>query len=245
MIGCYAFWPRAITCPLSTVDIQKELKAISDELSDEKKHFDMFVLDAPIEELPENVFYDLTFDEIVVNNATNLARIHYNSFNSTVNVSKSYRNYVYYASKLRNNPPKFDLYAALSSFVNLEVISLSLEYNSVHDIPDHAFRDINGKQNNLEYIEFNGYFILSRIGNYAFYDIPNLSFIRFNSITIKNISAHAFDFYDSNERILSIFMQNSSLNEKSFAAATFSNSKRPLQVSLGMTFFCKIYFYYY
>jgi hypothetical protein len=245
MSGCYAYWPRIITCPLSTVDIQKELKAISDKLPHHNKHFGMFLLDAPIEELPENVFYDLTFDEIVVNNATNLTRIHPNSFNSTVNITKSYRNWDYYASKLSDDPSKFDLYAALSSLVNLEVISLSLEYNSVHKIPDYAFRDINGKQNSLEYIEFNGYFILSSIGNYAFYEIPNLSFIRFNSITIENISAHAFDFYDSNERVLSIFMQNSSLNEKSFATGTFNNSKRPLQVSLGMTFFCKIYFYYY
>jgi hypothetical protein len=82
------------------------------------------------------------------------------------------------------------------------IISLS---DGLHEIPDNAFHPINGVQNDLSLIglEKNN-FEISRIGNYTFYELPNLSILRFFHITIGTISAKAFDF--SNKSTLSLYV---------------------------------------
>jgi hypothetical protein len=70
-----------------------ELKTIfhqmSTKLENGKKHFEAFNLDnASINELPENIFEDITFDGIWIRNAINLSLIHTNAFKGMISSLK-------------------------------------------------------------------------------------------------------------------------------------------------------------
>ncbi len=231
--GCFSSFPEYILCSSNTSNIVKDLISIRNSLDEDQRHFIQFTLKSNIEELPENMFIDFTFKKICINSALNLRKIHKNSFNSTTEMTDTYEHLGYLPTKLVNSPPDYDLYAALSSLVNVKYININLEWNASHEIPDYAFRVINGKQNRLKSIIFKGQFNISRIGNYAFYPIANLSQILMSSIPIGFINAHAFDFEDSFNNNLTINLFNTSLTENSFEAAIFTNSKRPLNVNLG------------
>ncbi len=206
---------------------------VRNKLYDNQKDFYRFYLSSYVEELPDNSFLNFTFKGVYICSAPKLRRIHKNSFSSTTEITLTYDHFGDYPTKLVNNPPDFDLYAALSSLVNADNFNINLEWYRNHEIPDYAFRAINGKQYYLKSIMFNGQFNISRIGNYAFYPIANITKIYLERIPVGFISAHAFDFEDSSSDYLIINLVNSSLTENSFETGVFTNSKRPLKVYLG------------
>jgi hypothetical protein len=95
-------------------------------------------------------------------------------------------------SNLSNSPPDYDLYKALSSLVKVSYIEISLSDGS-HKIPENAFQDINGFQNNLKHLVFReDNYSISRIGNQAFALLPSLTDLTFRQIPIRYISAKSF-----------------------------------------------------
>jgi hypothetical protein len=81
------------------------------------------------------------------------------------------------------------------------------------------------EKNNLE---------ISRIGNYAFYELPNMSIMRFSHIKIGTISANAFDFNNNSTQTLYIDFWNCSLTEISQEEGVFSDAKRPIIIYFCM-----------
>ncbi len=137
-------------------------------------------------------------------------------------------------NELRNNPPNYDLYAAFSSLTNLEYIEICLESFTSHEIPEQAFHEVNGPQNNLKEINFRGNYNISNIKDNAFYGLTNLStWIHFAFLPVGYISSGAFDFQYPSEETLQIHLQNCFLTEYSFGNNVFSGSQRPLNIDLS------------
>jgi hypothetical protein len=218
-----------------TFNITAEIEFLSQTLPEDQKRFENLIIKrANIEEIPENVFQDISFNYVQIYNANNLKRIHTNAFNNNTAFNLRKQLYISLPNQLRNDPPDYDFWKAFSSLVYIKDLEISLADGS-HEIPDNAFVQIYGPQNDLSYVVFDkNNFEITRIGNYAFAEIPNLSILSFHDILIGSISANAFDFKNNSTQTLNINLLNCGLTETSLEEGVFSDAKRPLTLDLSM-----------
>ncbi len=226
-----------ISCAGNEVfNLKHIFEAMDQKLNKSEKHFKQFQLsNTAIAQLEENTFYEITFDEIYIYNATKLKLINTNAFNATNLVTKYFRincdaNHCNpsYSTPLINSPPNYDIFNALSSMINLREISLFR--TNITEIPSNAFREINGIQNNLSRIIFDKSPI-SKIGNSPFYDLNNLEILSFDSTPIESIPKTVFNFRNDSEKKLSLELSDSNLNGSSFEIGSFNNLKRPTEIN--------------
>ncbi len=213
----------------NVLNLKHVFENIDQKLGQNEKHFKKFYLNnTAITEIEENTFFEVTFDEIYIYNATNLKSINSHAFNSTNLVTKRFLSY---NAPIVNSPPNHDLFVVLSSFINLE--TLILTGTQISEIPSYAFRPIIGIQSKLLYIDFYGNKI-EKIGNYSFYDLKNLTILSFEDNPLKLISMNSFHFKDvSNQTFRLNLYKINSLNGSSFAINSLSNIKRPTLIYLG------------
>jgi hypothetical protein len=205
---------------------------LSTTLNQDMKHFKAFCLNnTAIKELPENTFGDIIFDSIIIWNAPNLSLIHTNAFNGTdlkgLNNSFNINN-----TTLKNSLPTHDIFHAISSLVNIKYVYLV--NNMIEEIPDYAFRPINGPQNNLSslYISDNN---IKRIGNFAFQDLNHLIILSIESNKTINITKNIFSFQKPSNISLTLDIRDLPLNSNSFESGAFSNLKRPATIDMRPT----------
>jgi hypothetical protein len=203
-------------------------------LDENNKAFETFSLSAPIDEIPENVFIDIKFKNIDIS-YSNFTRIHSNAFNSSRLHTEIFSNNIETPSKLRNSPPDYDIYKAFSSLVYLKDLSINLDSNTIHEIPDNAFDKSNYQQIYLEKIYFIESFV-SRIGNYALYNLSSISEISFFVNSIQSISAHTFDFHFNSDSILEINLNYSQLDENCLETGVFQSPIRKIDLNLRIDF---------
>ena len=214
------------------LDLKREFAKLSQETH--TKNFERLELYSPINELPENVFLDIKFKQITIYNSNNLNRIHTKSFIHTEFDIKNFICYQNFVSLLRNEPPEHDLYEAVSSLVNLETIYLSLATHEEHEIPDWAFRPVHGLQKRLGFVEWYGYYTITRIGRNIVFVLPNVRNIVFKYTIVQHISADAFMLPDNNrDQELNIIFLNTSLTDKSFEPGVFTNCFRKVKLDLS------------
>ncbi len=218
-----------------TFNITSEIEFLSQKLPEGQKRFENLIIKrTDIEEIPENVFQDISFNYVQIYNANNLKRIHTKAFNNNTAFNLRKQLYISLPNQLRNDPPDYDFWKAFSSLVYIKDLEISLADGS-HEIPDNAFQQINGPQNDLSYIVFDkNNFEITRIGNYAFSAIPNLLIVDFAHVPIRTISSKAFDFNTNSSEILNINFFDCSLTESSLEEGVFSDAKRPLTLDFSM-----------
>jgi hypothetical protein len=217
---------EVITCGGSQYyNLNHLFEYLSDKLTDDKKHFKKFYFNnTAITELKENTFFDLTFDEIEINWASNLTRINSNAFTTTNLVTKKFiTNY----TPLTSSSPDYDIFHMLSLMVN--ITRIDLYRTQITEIPPHAFKPLNGYQNKLTYLEFNNS-PLKKIGNYAFYDLNSLEKLYFYVNQIDFIPSNAFNLRKPSQTHLEISIAHQQLNGSSFELNAFSNIQRPTRI---------------
>ncbi len=238
----YGFWCHIdgndLKCDVNyyNFNIRAEFEYLSQTLSEDKKKFEKLIINKIlIEEIPENVFQDISFNNVEIFNVPYLERIHTNAFNNITAFNLREKFYISSPHQLRNYPPEYDFWKAFSSLVFIKDIEISFDRGS-QEIPDNAFEPINGMLNDLQFIKLykehfdaSDYHII-RIGNNAFSKIPNLSVLVFENIWISNISAKAFDFETSSTQPLNITFDRCLLRETDFKKGVFSDAKRPLNL---------------
>jgi hypothetical protein len=230
--------PDGILCSSEEIlDLKQEFINISNNLDENNKTFSYFSLAGPTlgDEIPENVFIDIKFNSITISKS-NVTRIHSNAFNRTSQYTWRFYYNSDHPSKLRNIPPEYDFYLALSSLEKLVDIHINLDSDIVHEIPDHAFDRTNNQFKDLTEIQFNRNYSISRIGNYAFYSMATIRNISFYVNSIQYISAHAFDFQFFSDTILNIHMSSAQLDETCLEDGIFQSPNRKLELSLSIDF---------
>ncbi len=213
-------------------------EAIDEKLKSNEKHFKRFYFNnTAITELEENTFYEITFEEIYIFNATKLKLINTRAFGATnlvtkifkVNYINDYSDFPENKTALFNSPPEHDLFLMLSSMVNLEELKIS--YTNIDAIPSHAFRPSNGNQNNLGSIDFFNNKI-KEIGDSPFYYLNNLYHLTFFSNHIASISKTAFNFKNYSNKKMKLILLYNNLNGTSFEIGSLNNLKRPTELDL-------------
>jgi hypothetical protein len=236
-----------ISCGGQYFDIKQMFTRLNQALNQSEKHFDIFWFhNRAIEVIPENVFGDITFDEVAFYQAENLTKIHTFALGKSAKTITNFH-LGFELPSLQNDLPDYDLFKMMSLMVNVKKIdAFDCEYYGsadrqigpkVSSIPEYAFRPLNGEQNDLtrlglakEYIGGGG--TLSTISNYAFYYLNNLNYIGLYRSNINHIPAHAFDFKKSSNVTLELNLGSNNLNGSSFEVGAFMNAQRPINLNL-------------
>ena len=207
----------------SDIDLVNIFQTLEKNLTKTEKHFNRFYLNNTfITELKENTFKDITFDDIIIENCTNLSKIHVNAFNQTDLVTK----YLYISGSFKLSSSDNSIFEVISKFVNLE--ELQLENNNITEIPSNIFNN----QDELEFLTFKGKSI-KKLGPRAFSSLHRLKSIEISYTSIEYIPEYAFEFdQESNQTIAIRFEGNHLLNGSSIHKNSLKNIKRPLYLAL-------------
>lgn len=224
-------------------NITEEFQYLSSTLPSDAKELNRLDLyNSYIEELPENVFHDISFAYVIIYYCTNLSKIHSNAFTNSINNLRHL--YFSWPTNLRNDPPDYDLYKALNSLVNVEDIWIILADNYSHEIPDSAFNKPQNRLTDLHmynnYYDFNTYNI-SKIGSKAFAGLTALTWLSIGGAPILNISSRAFEFTSNSNISLSVELSVCNISDKIIENNAFSGAKRPLNIQLSINDFNKCF----
>lgn len=206
-------------------EILKIFGNISKNLDENGKHFKRVYLfansvDQPEISLEDNLFADITFDEIDITSMNNIKKISGKAFEK---IGKSVKTFSCPYCFIQNSPPKYDFWKALSSMNQLESLSFGLN-NS--EIPTNAL----GDKPNLKTIAIKG---SNFIKSGAFINLNNLTSIYFTNMRdIKMIEKEAFKFSKkSNETLLLDFGGDYwYIKGDQFEERAFDGVQRPVKV---------------
>lgn len=203
---------------------------LSQESTDEKKHFKQFHLNnTAITELQEIAFSDITFDEIVIENATNLTLINTNALTETNLITKTVD---IQNTPIINSPPNHDIYHVLSLLKNIEYINIV--GTQITEIPSYAFKPLNGYQYKLKTAAI-WLSPITKLGEYAYYYLDSVNHITVSRSLIDYIPSHAFELRQESKEKIDIFLDNNhKLNGSSFGTDAFLNIRRPAIIHLWM-----------
>ena len=210
---------------IKDIDLVKIFQTQEKNLTKTRKHFKLFYLSKTfITELKENTFSDITFDVIWIRFCSKLKTIHVNAFNTTDQVTTD----IY----IEHNPvltsPDNSIFQVLSKFIRAKLILL--RHNNKTEIPSNAFRNIVGKQEQLNKLEFGGS-SFKRLGNNAF-SVLNLEYLTITVTSIDIIPENAFEFNVSDRRLLINLANNYLLDNTGFAVNSLTRFNRPTIIDL-------------
>jgi len=212
-----------------TIALKTIFHRLSFEVDDGKKHFNRFYLNnTTIYELEENTFDEITFDSILLKNALNLSLIHTNAFTA---INLHLKQFIVYNTSLKSCEPNYDIFRAISLMVQIDLAEIS--HSLIEEIPDYAFRPLNGHQKNLKYVAL-GHNKISKIGTNAFQYLSSLSQLLLHSNPLNHISESAFNILRPSENELKLLLDNCLLNSSSFEIEAFSHLNRPTVLYLNL-----------
>ena len=195
--------------------------------------FDEFILNnTEISQLTDDLFGDrIKFKSIKLIDCLSLRRIAANTFRKSGSFIEQF--IVQGESSLGEDQYASDLFDSLNSMVNVEKIWLNR--NRLRSIPTVAFGKKSGfvKLKELNFNKFsskNGY--IKSVGNFAFYYLNQLQYVYLSHQRINYLPANAFDFEQTSNQTLYIYLGNNKLNNTSFEKGIFLNSKRPIHLEL-------------
>lgn len=219
-------------------DLIAECKRLSEGLNETEKALKQLLIYSNIVEIPENAFYDLTFESVRIANALRLERIHSKAFNLAMRATMT-KFSVGYPSSLVSIAPDFDLYSALNSLENVQAIEISLKVNTSHDIPADAFANEQASLRSVEFIsnkryDENDVFTLNNLAGKQFRGLTNLNWMVFDGVNIENIGSDGFYFdkepVNGTKEYAFIQFIDNQLVDKSFDRNCFVGSKKNIQL---------------
>ena len=180
-------------------------------------HFDDFLLsNTSVRELPENVFGKITFTTLRFRNNLQLTTINRHAF-------RSFADQIEVFETLNSNlSDTTTIFFILQQFRNLRY--LSLQNDRLKFIPSYAFN-----HTNLTHIYFGFEQVeqsqpIERIGAYAFYNLPNLQFLRIFSPYLRTIDKYAFAqrYRFNRESMLELYLGGKMLHSTSFPVTSLT-----------------------
>lgn len=207
-------------------DLKHIFNEMSINLDEGNKSFTSFYLNnTAISELSENVFGNITFGEIIIENAYKFSRIHSHAFRDTNNYLTIFR---VYSTPLDNQMPYYDFFTAISLMPRLSLLTIA--NTSVTEITDNAFRPLSGIQYNLTTVSINDH-KLKKLCNNAFEYWPSLTDLNLANNTLNHISENAFNFQKrGNVPVvdgLRLILIKNNLNSSSFEIGAFNGLNKP------------------
>ncbi len=196
-----------------------KLSLFNNFLSDENAtHFDSFRLyNTTIKHLPENVFINITFKNLIFHDNFQLTTIDKNAFSY-------FKNHVELFETLNTNLSDSDtIFSIIKQFQYLS--RLSMCNDRLKFIPNYAFNHtyLTHIYFGLEYSNTSQ--PIETIGDYAFYNLPNLYFLRIFSPNLTKINKYAFaqrKRSNGSSNMLELYLGGEQLNSTSFQLTSLS-----------------------
>ena len=212
----------------SIIDLEDIFRRLSKSYNEREKHFDAFYLDNTLnEELVENTFRDITFDEIHITNCNYLKTINDNAFFGTDRVTKK----IILVNNTSLTSKGKSLFTVLSKFINAEHILL--KNLDLEEVPSNAFKAIYSYQDKLKSLAFFGT-SLKKIGDRSFSSLRRLERLTFWNTSLSWIPEHAFEFEDySSETLIIWFNSNKLIKGSSFHRNSLANINRPVHIEFA------------
>ncbi len=133
-------------------------------------------------------------------------------------------------TSVKNCPPIHYIFTAIRSMVNIE--SVFIGQTLIDEIPENAFRPLNGSKNNSTSLYFNGKKI-TKIGNNAFNHLTYLSCLEFSRNNLIHIPKNVFNFEKFNNNLFELYFLDNYPNSSSFEIGSFDNLNRPTIIYLS------------
>ncbi len=147
-----------------------------------------------------------------------MTQIHTKAF---AGIEKTLKELAIHNTSLKNSPTNHNIFEATRSMPNIEHVYIF--YSRIEGIPENAF---NGTHDNLTQIILYGNKI-TKVGNNAFSQLKSLQSLQLDSNEINHINENAFNFLNSSDNYLDLFLNNCLLDNSSFEKKAFNNLKRP------------------
>ena len=207
-------------------NLKEIMRQFNDKLEGSDRHFKSFLLDnSSVTHIEDNTFFNITFDYIGFFWNRHLTHIDSHAFGQTTQVTK--RVNIEY-TPIGNR----ELFHALNTLTKIEVILC--QHLNITEIPSHAFREDIEAQDSIHFLGFPAVGV-TRIGDYAFYELNNLEELDLDHNTIGYIPENAFAFSRSSNKTLQINLTGmEALNSTGFALGSLSNIKRPTVLNLKL-----------
>ncbi|CAF3331571.1 unnamed protein product [Rotaria socialis] len=214
----------------SSFDLKSVFLNLNSYLNDNETNFDSFLLyNTTIEHIDENVFYNITFKALMFQDNKLLTTIDQNAFYSLKD------NVEVFETLNTNLSDSNTIFSMLKQFQNLRRVSM--HNDRLTTIPSYAFNHPNltniwfGLENRRTNQP------IRTIGQYAFYNVPNLRLLRIFSPNLTDINKHAFAQRNRSivGPILYIHIGGQSLNSNSFPLTSLSRFR-------SRTVFLRLYF---
>lgn len=199
--------------------VKGEFDRINQALGHANVFFNSFFLsNTPVREIEENVFGNVTFGDIVINQNRKLTHVHPAAFRLS-SITQSF------AAIENNISNSGEFFTALKNLPSLEEIDASR--NSLTMVPDYAFKPLAGHISKLTTISLRGNKIRT-IGNFPFSELPQLRNLDLSSNEINFLSNSAFTINVKRrrgpaEKSLLIYLYNNQLNDSSIEENAFAN----------------------
>jgi hypothetical protein len=193
---------------------------ISDN-NDNATHFDSFLLhNTSVQELPENVFFNITFKSLMFQDNLLLTTINKNAFSYFENNVETFE------TLNTNLSDSATIFSIIKQFQSLR--RLSMHNDQLTFIPSYAFN-----HTNLTHIWFGIEHSkktqpIESIGEYAFYNLPSLKFVRIFSPKLTRITKYAFAqrsrsiLNNELDNMLELYIGGEMLNSTSFELTSFN-----------------------
>ncbi len=201
----------------SSFDLRNIFQNLNDYLNSNETDFDTFLLyNTSIKHLPENVFVNITFKSLMFQDNDVLTTIDENAFSY-------FKNFVEVFETLNTNLSDSKIiFTILKQFQNLRRVSMHNDRLTM--IPDYAFNHTNltdiwfGLENRRTSQP------IESLGQYAFYNVPNLKLLRIISPNLTKINKYSFAqrSRSSSNSILHIYIGGQKLNSTSFPLTSLS-----------------------
>lgn len=210
------------------LNLKTLFEKINSNVPNGEKNFGSFHLEKTnVNELPANVFGEITFESIQLFHNPNLVYIHPLAFTRS---SFHLKRFIVESTPLSNAGTKEkDIFDALSRCPDLEMIRLIA--TNLTSIPDHAFHPINGEFNKLTSI-YTDESPIKSIGEFAFYYMPSITMLSMTRNKFSEIKKNTFTIKTRNEERLELFLQDVPLTETSFDVLSLINFRRPVRIRL-------------
>jgi hypothetical protein len=201
----------------SSFDLQIIFQILNNYLNSNETDFDSFLLyNTSIKHIPKNVFYNITFKGLMFQDNYLLTTIDEYAFDY-------FKDYVEIFETFNTNLSDSKvIFSILKQFQNLRRVSM--HNDRLTTIPDYAFN-----HRNLTDIWFGLENTRTRqpiesIGQYAFYNVPNLKLLRIFSPNLTQISKYAFAqrTRSVSSTMLHIYIGGQKLNSTSFPLTSLS-----------------------
>lgn len=208
----------------SSFDLKEIFSNMNSYLNDNETNFDNFLLyNTTVELIPENVFSNVTFKSLMFQDNKLLTTIDLNAFYYM-------KDYVEVFETLNTNlSDSHTIFSILKQFQSLRRVSM--HNDRLTSIPSYAFNHPNltniwfGLENRRTRQP------IQSIGQYAFYNVPNLKLLRIFSPNLKDISKNAFAQRNRSlvNSILYIYIGGQNLNSESFSLTSLTRFRnRPV-----------------